>query len=74
MAENSREALKLLTVFGTAGLTMASSVFIGFGFGYYLDHKVFGDKTSPWLTFLFLGLGIFAAFKSLYQMSKRKDL
>ena len=74
MSENTKEAIKLLTVFGTIGLTMVSSVFIGFGIGYYLDHKVFKDKTSPWLTFLFLGFGIFAGFKNLYQMSKRKDL
>jgi F0F1-type ATP synthase assembly protein I len=74
MAGNSKEALKLLTVFGTIGLTMASCVFIGFGVGYYLDNKIFAGKTSPWLTFLFLGFGIFAGFKNLLQMSKRKDL
>lgn len=73
MAGNTKEALKLLTVFGTIGLTMVSCVFIGFGIGYYLDHKVFNDRTSPWLTFIFLGFGILAGFKNLYQMSKRKD-
>ena len=64
----------IVAVFGTIGLTMASSVFIGFGMGYYLDNKLFDGRTSPWLTFIFLGFGIFAGFKNLYQMSKRKDL
>jgi F0F1-type ATP synthase assembly protein I len=74
VAGTSKEAIKLLTVFGTIGLTMAASVFIGLGIGYFLDNKVFGGKTSPWFTFIFLGFGIFAGFKNLYQMSKRKDL
>jgi len=74
MAGYSKDALKMLAVFGTIGLTMASCVFIGFGAGYYLDHKIFDGRTSPWFTFIFLGFGIFAGFKNLYQMSKRKDL
>lgn len=74
MLGNKNEIMKLVSVFGTIGLSMSASVFIGLGIGYYLDHKVFKDKTSPWFTLIFLGFGVFAAFKNLYQISQRKDL
>ncbi len=66
--------MKLLADFSTIGLTLASSVFIGFGIGYLLDTKVFNGKTAPWFMFIFLGLGIVAGFKNLYQLTKRKGL
>lgn len=66
--------MKLLADFSTIGMTMAFSVFIGLGIGYVLDHKVFGGRTTPWLTLIFLGFGIFAAFKNLFAMARRKDL
>lgn len=74
MSGNHKEWMKLMSVFGTIGFHMCASIFIGLGIGYYLDHKVFNDKTSPWLTLIFLAFGIFAGFKNLYQVSKRKDL
>lgn len=74
MSGGRKELMKLISVFGTIGITMAASVFIGLGIGYYLDHELFNDKTSPWFTLIFLGLGIVAGFKNLWQMSRRKDL
>jgi ATP synthase protein I len=74
MSGNRKEWMKLMSVFGTIGIHMSASIFIGLGIGYYLDHKVFNDKTSPWMTLIFLAFGIFAGFKNLYQVSKRKDL
>lgn len=51
---------------------MALAVGIGALTGYYLDKK-FG--TTPWLFFVFLGLGIAAAFKNLHLMYKKtKDI
>jgi F0F1-type ATP synthase assembly protein I len=55
-------------------MSVAFSIFIGVGIGYYLDHKVFDGRTSPWLTLIFLGFGVAAAFKNLYDMASRKDL
>jgi F0F1-type ATP synthase assembly protein I len=55
-------------------MSVAFSIFIGVGIGYYLDHKVFDGRTSPWLTLIFLGFGVVAAFKNLYDMASRKDL
>ncbi|ADH87202.1 AtpZ/AtpI family protein [Desulfurivibrio alkaliphilus] len=74
MAGERQEVWKLLTIFGTIGMTMVFSVFIGLGIGYFLDHKVFDGRTAPWLTLIFLGFGIAAAFKNLYVLSQRKDL
>ncbi len=74
MSSNRKEIMKLLADFGTIGMTVAFSIFIGVGIGYFLDHKVFGGRTRPWFTLIFLGVGVAAAFKNLYTMSKRKDL
>lgn len=74
MSGNRKEMLRLLSQFSTIGMTVAFSIFIGVGFGYFLDHKVFGGRTSPWLTLIFLGFGVAAAFKNLYHMARRKDL
>ena len=74
MSNNRREMMKLLADFSTIGMAVAFSIFIGVGIGYFLDHKVFGGRTSPWLTLIFLGFGVAAAFKNLYSMARRKDL
>ena len=74
MANQRKEIMKMLADFGTVGMTVAFSIFIGVGIGYLLDHKVFGGRTAPWLTLIFLGLGVAAAFKNLYMITKRKDL
>ncbi len=66
--------MKMVGIFGTVGIHVSASIFIGLGFGYYLDQKVFNGKTSPWLTMIFLAFGVVAGFKHLYQISKRKDL
>lgn len=74
MSNNRKDILRLLAQFSTVGMTVAFSIFIGVGIGYYLDHTVFGGRTSPWLTLIFLGFGVAAAFKNLYDMANRKDL
>lgn len=66
--------MQLLSDFGTVGMTVAFSIFIGVGIGYWLDNKVFAGRTRPWLTLAFLGFGIVAAFRNLYRMTRRKDL
>jgi len=74
MAGERKEVLKLLATFGTIGMTMVFSIFIGLGIGYFLDHKLFDGRTAPWLTMLFLAFGVAAAFKNMYSLSQRKDL
>lgn len=66
-----KEAKKLFRTLGylsTVGLSMALSVGIGAVLGHWLDEK-FG--TTPWLFFVFLGLGIAAAFRNLHLMYKK---
>lgn len=53
----------------TVGLNLVFSTFIGLAIGYWLD-KVFG--TSPWLTIIFLVLGIIAGFRELFKMAKKE--
>ncbi len=74
MSSNRKEIMRLLADFSTIGITFAASIFIGLGFGYFLDNKVFSGRTSPWLTLIFLGFGIAAGFKNLFMLTKRKDL
>lgn len=70
---DSREIRKLLTDYSTIGMTVAFSVVIGVGIGYVLDQKVFDGKTEPWFTLIFLGFGVVAAFKNLYQLARRRE-
>ncbi|MEN8134855.1 MAG: AtpZ/AtpI family protein [Thermodesulfobacteriota bacterium] len=74
MSEHRREMMKMLADFSTIGMTVAFSIFIGVGFGYYLDNKVFDGSTKPWFTLIFLGFGVAAAFLNLYRMATRKDI
>ena len=74
MSSNRKEVIRMLADFSTIGIAFAASIFIGLGFGYFLDNKVFSGRTSPWLMLIFLGFGIAAGFKNLYMLTKRKDL
>ncbi len=60
-----------LAIYGQSGMTFSLSVLIGFGFGWYLDNKVFSGWTAPWLSFIFLGFGIAAGFKHLWDLSRK---
>jgi ATP synthase protein I len=54
--------IKELAYFGSLGLQVALSIFIGYGAGKYLDGKF---NTDPWLTIVFFILGIAAAGRNL---------
>ena len=68
MKEDTRRLLRLVGLASTIGLTLVLSTVIGLAIGIWLD-KVF--NTGPWLTLVFLVLGIAAGFRNFYQfMSK----
>ena len=69
--DSRKEMMKLMAEFGTIGMTVAFSIFIGIWIGYFLDHKVFGGRTTPGFTLFFLLLGIIAAFKNLWSFMRR---
>jgi ATP synthase protein I len=71
MKEDTKKALKLAGLASTLGLTIVIATFIGLALGLWLD-RVF--NTSPWLTVIFLILGIIAGFRNFYRfMSKRSE-
>lgn len=60
----------MLAMASTIGLSMVFATFIGLAIGYWLD-KVF--DTSPWLTLIFLVVGIVAGFRNIYIIGKRSQ-
>lgn len=54
----------------TIGYQVAFAPFIGIGIGVYLDSK-FG--TLPYLTLIFLVLGIFAGARNYYRFAKDQE-
>jgi len=62
MKRETRRHIKELAYFSTIGLSMALAIFIGLAIGVYLD-RIW--DTSPWLTLIFLVLGIAAGFKNI---------
>jgi len=54
----------------TVGIQLVLSTFVGFAIGYFLD-KAF--KTSPWLTVIFLLLGIVSGFVELLKVARKQN-
>ncbi|MGB5986076.1 MAG: AtpZ/AtpI family protein [Desulfobacterales bacterium] len=62
MPKGRWHAYRELAFYSSIGLTVALSIFIGLGVGVWLDRRL---ATQPWLTFLFLGLGIAAGYRNI---------
>ncbi|MEK6679805.1 MAG: AtpZ/AtpI family protein [Nitrospirota bacterium] len=69
MKEENKSLLKTIAELSTLGLTMVFATFIGLAIGLYLDSKL---NTSPWLTILFLIIGIAAGFYKVIQVVIRE--
>jgi len=69
MKRDTRLQFRQLAYFSSLGFSVALSIFIGLAIGIYLDRKVF--QTTPYLTLLFLVLGIFAAFRNIAMVIKK---
>ena len=68
MKRENRRTFKELAYYSSLGLSVSFAVFIGLGIGVWLDRKF---DTSPWLTLIFLGLGIIAGFRNIGRAVKR---
>lgn len=68
MKRKNRRYLKDLAYFSSIGLSIALSIFIGLGIGVYLDRKF---ETSPWMTLIWLFLGILAGFRNISLAIKK---
>jgi len=68
MKRETRRTFKEFAYYSSLGLSVSLAVFIGLGIGVWLDRKF---DTSPWLTLIFLGLGIIAGFRNIGRAVKR---
>jgi ATP synthase protein I len=69
MKRETRRQFRQLAYFSSLGFSIALSIFIGLGIGLYLDREVF--QTTPYLTLLFLVLGILAGFRNIALAIKK---
>ncbi|MEW6739577.1 MAG: AtpZ/AtpI family protein [Nitrospirota bacterium] len=61
---------KQLLEASSVGIHLVVSTFVGLAIGYGLD-KLFG--TSPYLTVIFLIIGIIAGFRELIRIAKKQE-
>ena len=70
MREDRKKVYKRAMRYSAVGLEMGFSVAIGVAIGYGLDRYF---HTRPWLTLIFLILGVVAGFRSLFSLMKEFD-
>jgi len=68
MADDKRQLMRSLGFLSSLGICMVASSFIGLFIGYYLD-KWLG--TSPWMTLIWLGIGIISGFRNIFILTRR---
>lgn len=54
----------------SVGIQLVLSTFVGLAIGYGLD-RLFG--TSPWLTVIFLIIGIISGFRDLFRVARKVE-
>ena len=69
MDEEKKSLLKTLGLVSSMGISMALAIAIGVFIGLKLD-KWLG--TAPWFFFIFLFIGIAAAFRNMYVIAGRE--
>ncbi len=65
------EVLRQLGHVSTMAAAMVFSTFAGVWFGYYLDTKVFENRTHPWFTIIFFLFGLAGGIRNLFILGKR---
>lgn len=68
MADDKRQLIKSLSFLSSLGISMVAASFIGLFIGIYLD-KWLG--TSPWMTLIWLGIGIISGFRNIFILTRR---
>ncbi|HAG51304.1 MAG: hypothetical protein A2X87_04850 [Deltaproteobacteria bacterium GWC2_42_51] len=68
MEEDNKGLFKRLAWVSSLGISMVLATFVGLYIGVYLD-KLF--STTPWLTIIFLIIGIIAGFINIYELIKK---
>lgn len=62
MKKETRTWIRELGFYSSLGFSVSFAIFIGLGIGVYLDRRF---DTTPWLTLIFLGLGIAAGYRNI---------
>ena len=70
MQEDRKRLYKRGMRYSAVGLEMGFSVAIGVAIGYCVDRYFY---TRPWLTLIFLILGVVAGFRGLFSLMKGVD-
>jgi ATP synthase protein I len=70
MDDKKRRENRQLLEASSIGWMFPIAMLLGFGWGYGMD-KLFG--TGPWLTAIFTGFGIIAAFVNLFRIAGKND-
>jgi F0F1-type ATP synthase assembly protein I len=68
--DKQRRNLKQVAEASSIGLMFPIAIALGYGWGYGMD-KLFG--TSPWLTYIFAGFGVIAAFINLFRIGMKGE-
>jgi ATP synthase protein I len=68
MGEDKRQLFRSLGLLSSVGISMVAATCIGLAIGIYLD-KWLGTK--PWMTIIWLGIGIAAGFRNIYILTRR---
>jgi len=68
MQKETKKLFRELWFYSSLSFSIALSIVIGLGIGYWLDTKF---ETSPWFTLIFLGLGVIAGFRNIYLALER---
>ena len=69
MAEDKGQLIKSLGFLSSVGICMVASCMIGLAMGIYLDKWL---DSSPWLTLIFLILGVVSGFRSIFILTARE--
>lgn len=68
LTEDKREFMRSLGILSSIGISMVAASIIGLFIGYSLD-KWLG--TTPWMTLIWLGIGIAAGFRNIFILTRR---
>jgi ATP synthase protein I len=68
VADDRRQLFRSLGFLSSVGISMVAASFIGLYIGIYLDEWL-GSK--PWMTIIWLVIGIAAGFRNIFIMTRR---
>ncbi|TYO95832.1 putative F0F1-ATPase subunit (Ca2+/Mg2+ transporter) [Geothermobacter ehrlichii] len=69
MGEDRRQLIRSLGFLSGVGISLVAACMIGLAIGYYLDRWL---QTSPWMTLVWLGIGIVAGFRNVFILTQRE--